>query len=569
MSVRSLVSCVFSAGVVASFVGLTQASAQASLVTPELTVRLMSRAGILQPEAAPSSAAIPITPLGSLWKLFVYAYQAETGRDEPDYTCRGQDPEEIFCCAPGGSIDRDLALAKSCAPYFSPARLAIDPFRWKSFWSSRLPHAPLWLIDLEKQKPETRVAVDELLKVLTEIRGEFTSFERIESAALGTVLRGTATPTLKTFGSTLRVKTFTWRDDATKEAPDADSQGFTGGFAGWLADGRAIWVSRAGHGRDAFQKDLEKLLQKEDASVATVDSGCVAVRYFDRYPIASVLPGGLHPRGQLKIRFKNGHLLSFHSDGSLAVNSSSDSVKVTAKLSVNEYVARVLDREVKTEPIEASRAFAIAIRTYLYQNSELKDGCRSIADSSHRQRVSPESASTAALKIARWSDGLVLEHVPRLRYHSTKPSAGVMAWSEATSLAASGYSSVEILKSAYPTGVIAFSSFLKKIECRPNLSVEKWISTQSKRWWRKLDREPGFERPDQLKVCAIEALNSGQMKRAFSFTSAQEMYVPRLASRDDEVSVLHEYLHIAFRGHPRGQDEKFVESMARLILEER
>ena len=40
-------------------------------------------------------------PLGSLWKLFVYAYQIDRGLPDPGYACTGQDREEVYCCKAG------------------------------------------------------------------------------------------------------------------------------------------------------------------------------------------------------------------------------------------------------------------------------------------------------------------------------------------------------------------------------------------------------------------------------------------------------------------------------------
>ena len=54
------------------------------------------------------------TPLGSLWKVFVYAWLVDTGAQEPAYECRGQSKEEVYCCTAGGKVERDQALVKSC-----------------------------------------------------------------------------------------------------------------------------------------------------------------------------------------------------------------------------------------------------------------------------------------------------------------------------------------------------------------------------------------------------------------------------------------------------------------------
>ena len=66
------------------------------------------------------------TPLGSLWKLFVYAYNKENSLSSPPYTCNGILNEEVFCCKKGENIDEDNALANSCGLFFSPYRLRIS-----------------------------------------------------------------------------------------------------------------------------------------------------------------------------------------------------------------------------------------------------------------------------------------------------------------------------------------------------------------------------------------------------------------------------------------------------------
>lgn len=499
------------------------------------------------------------TPLGSLYKLYVLAYLLETNQNESPYQCRGENPEEIFCCSPGESIERDVALAKSCSPYFSFSRLKISDSSWKKFWKEKAPLAPAWVWDQNKMKPETVVAVGDLLSTLASIRKSLSSFDRIEKATLGTVLYGTAANSLKTWGTSLRVKTFTWRDENTKDR--IDELGFTGGFAGWLQDGSAIWVSRAGYGRDAFQSELKSMVATH---ASKHDSGCVEVKYFDRYPIADLkLDNDKNPR-QFAVTFKNGNKVSFRTDGAMLVNRKGKKIFLTSKMTTNEYVARVLDREVSPNPVDAARAFAVAIRTYLYQNSKEIDGCLQISDSSHLQRVSPAPSTPESLAIAKWSDGLVLDRVNRLRYHTNRATENRMSWTQAKSLALSGYSMPEILKTAYPSGLISLES-LQSIVCDSNEEGARWISKQAARWKMRLNEEQGFEQPKSLKVC--KAPQDGRQPRVFSDLNSQEIYVPKIKSSDDEISIVHEYLHIAFRNHPRGQDEEYIEKLARSLQE--
>ena len=59
--------------------------------------------------SAPQATPLPRdteTPLGSVWKLFVYSYLVSRHINTPDYTCHGNDAEEVYCCTAGQSIDR-------------------------------------------------------------------------------------------------------------------------------------------------------------------------------------------------------------------------------------------------------------------------------------------------------------------------------------------------------------------------------------------------------------------------------------------------------------------------------
>ena len=55
----------------------------------------------------PQATALPHdaeTPLGSVWKLFVYSYLVSRRISTPDYTCHGNDAEEVYCCTAGNSF---------------------------------------------------------------------------------------------------------------------------------------------------------------------------------------------------------------------------------------------------------------------------------------------------------------------------------------------------------------------------------------------------------------------------------------------------------------------------------
>lgn len=556
------------------------ASAEMALCSVDQQIRTMS------PQDGAHTGPDPLTtPLGSLWKLYVFAYQVEQDLPESKYLCRGKDPEEIFCCQPGEAIGRNLALAHSCSPYFTQARARVSKNDWKLFWKKHVENAPTWLLELDRLQPEARVSVDQLLHSLLQMKKNLRHQSEIEAAAVGTVLDGTARGAVNTWGSLLRVKTFTWRDEqplirksqvqaqpqsSLQDSLPVDHLGFTGGFAGWLADGDAIWVSAAGHGSQNLQTDFQtELKDVVERHTQTTDGGCVDVKYFERYPIASISPLSERLVGPVQIKFRNGNTLHFNGDGSLLSQKTKQGFSVTARLSTNEYVARVLDREVQTAPLNAARAFAVAIRTFLKQNSTQVQDCRVALDSSHFQRVSPQSATPGALNIARWSEGLTLDHVPRLRYHSKQNSPNVMSWPQATHLALAGYTMTEILKIAYPGGDLVFGDTGLQPPCVEQPLLQKWVKEQSKLWRKHLQQEPGFEEPEHLKICQMQAQSTSSGRRVFARFNEEEIYVPHLKSREDEISILHEYLHIGFRNHPRARDEAFVESLAQTLVEEK
>ncbi len=81
----------------------------------------LSSSGVTKVSALPDSLT---TPLGSLWKLYVYAWLEDTHQPEQPYQCRGNSPEEVYCCQAGESITRDTALVRSCGLYFCAAAVA-------------------------------------------------------------------------------------------------------------------------------------------------------------------------------------------------------------------------------------------------------------------------------------------------------------------------------------------------------------------------------------------------------------------------------------------------------------
>ncbi|CUI08845.1 DUF2300 domain-containing protein [Massilia antarctica] len=503
-------------------------------------------------------------PLGSLWKLFVYVYAIDTKVPTPDYTCGGQKNEEVYCCAAGKSIGRDLALAQSCGLFFSPTRLMLTRRPWQQYWSERLGRAPAgeydWLADPSHLTPERLVSLRSLMVALAAI--PVASRTEAESALLHVVLGARGVNTASWFGGRLRVKTYSWHH------PQRTSERL-GGAAGWLADGTPLWFGGADTSSRILEKWAPRLAATLPSAAPRADAGCVVVDYFARYPINSVAagrsaatPGLLN--GPYQVRFENGRSLAFFSQNDMVLaRDAQGRIRLTGRFGVNEYVARVIDREGGTAAPEAAKALAVAARTYLQQNAQWAEGCQRIADSSATQRVSPQPASVEARAIANWTDQLVLSGV-NVRYHADTPSKDTMAWSQAVAQAGQGLRFDAILASAYARADLTTLSGGDSQQCVRLAGAEAWLARELPQWERMLRKEAGYETP--LEMPAVCQLARGT---PYSEQSRNRIYVRGLASREDRITLAHEFLHLGLRNHPRGQDEALVEQLARRMVDAR
>lgn len=512
-----------------------------------------------QPLTVPAS-----TPLGSLWKLFVFAYVAETGQSPPDYRCTGQNPQqEAYCCAPGESLGRDAALAKSCGLYFDPERLGLADRSWREFWQ-RQPQAPAWLVDLSKIQPGTVVSVSSLLAALDTISGMEGQARPQTMAALRRVLlEPRARPLLAAIGSSPRIKTWSWHDDNNRRI---------GGFAGWLADGTPIWLRGSGTSAQVIERAAPWLAawwRGLGPRTRVVDDACVKVRFFSRYPLQEVLldrqpaPAGAL-RGMVTAQFMNGQTLKFAADGDLSLSREGlPHPQIQGRFALNNYVARVVQREAAVQPPAAARALAVAARTYLVRHAGLAGGCYEIDDDSRTQRVSPHPPSPAALAVAEWSDGLVLSGVAG-RYHLHQAAPGQMAWRQAVQQAQAGLDWEAILRSAY--GAEGFAGFGlvgdgDAGECQPLAMAENWLRERQPVWRQHLSRIPGYEAPVPLpRVCRLEHGNP------YADIERGRIYATGIASPNERLTLAHEFLHFGLANHPRGRDEDYVEHTARRLL---
>ena len=503
----------------------------------------LSQTRLLSREPLPDTLQ---TPLGSVWKLFVYAWLVDTGAREPAYECRGQSKEEVYCCTAGGKVERDQALVKSCGLYFEPARLGISAAHWRAYWQAR--QAPQWLLDLPSLQPATRVPVAELIQMLAAMPAQ----DQARRVLLDVVLSAADGNVMGELGSRLRVKTWSWLGDQ-----DAASR--QGGFAGWTTDGTPIWAG----GRGTSQRVLRDYAPALAAVVSVqwpVDAGrCVEVSLFSRYPLKRVLSGNrevaagpLH--GDYRVEFANGNQLDIHSDGELFLVKD----KLVARLDREEYVARVLQREATPEPAEAAKALAVAIRTYLLQNATRNGECLSIDDSSQRQRVAPRPASIDARGVAAWTSDLVLAG-SSVTYHSDQPGPDKLSWQQAVEQANAGQRYDAILLHAYPRASLSrWDNPVASCEALP--AAQDWLQKQRRGWRPRLESEVGYNEVSTFAVCRLA------FGRPYVDRERQRIYVRGVLSLQDRLDLTHEYLHLAFEAHPNGQDETYIEGLARHLL---
>jgi uncharacterized protein YfaQ (DUF2300 family) len=514
-------------------------------------------AGSPAPQQAPSGLPA-VTPLGSSWKVFVYAYLAETQAREAPYRCSAQrapGSDDGYCCEPGTSVDRNTALARSCGPYFAPQRLRIPASEWRSFWAQK--QAPRWLQELAHLEPSTTVPVPELLAALGAVppQGRQAAREALASVATrnDTVLAA--------WGSGPRYKTWSWSVDGQPR----------GGATGWLLDGTPFWLGARGTSQTVLAahapwaaQHLPMPLQPDATHLSA--QPCVDVHFFQRYPLRQVFKGSTPApagpmQGRYRLAFANGTQLVMQGSAGMHLRRPDGAPpEIDGRLPLEAYVARVVDREGQAQPAAAARALAVAARTYVLQNAAEAQACRRMPDDSRTQRVSPNPPSAGAQAAAAFTDGLVLAGSP-IRYHRDQAQPGVMAWTDAVQRAEAGAGFVDILRTSYPRSAWASSGGSTAGNCRALPDATAWLLSAQARWQPLLRAEVGFEPVPAVQVCELQ-MGSPHADQRRSLIRIREW-----RSREGRVTLLHEYLHLAFRHHPRGQDEAFVEAWAQRLAD--
>lgn len=492
------------------------------------------------------------TPLGSLWKLYVYAWLEDNQQPERPYQCSGEENEEVYCCNAGESIMRDKALVRSCGLYFSPQRLGINPHAWQQYWQTR--KAPHWLQQLASLQPQTRVPVHQLLQTLEQLPAQ----QKARTVLLDVVLDASKQSLAGAFGSRLRVKTWSW-------FADNDPQSRQGGFAGWLSDGTVLWAQGQGTSKTVLDQHAAVLNTVLPLTSTGEGGECVVVDLFSRYPLkqindrqGAVVENTGQLNGRYKVAFANGNHQGLTSHGELYLERSKQGWHLIARLNREEYVARVLEREAKSEPLEAAKAMAVAIRTYLLQSAERGTDCLRITDSSATQRVSASPAGKEAKAIAAWTQDLVLAGVD-VNYHLHRATKNTLAWSEAVEQANKGMRYDAILAAAFPQASMSRWNN-PQASCQPIARAELWIKSQQPHWRMRLNNEPGYDELNRFAVCRLPA------GYPFVDRTQKRLYIRNFFTLQDRLDLTHEYLHLAFDGYPSGMDEQYIENLTRHLL---
>lgn len=499
------------------------------------------------------------TPLGSIWKLFVYSYLKDQNIQAPDYVCTGAaslKSEELYCCDKGEKINQTQALVQSCGLFFQPTRLNITNTKWQNYWKKK--NAPLWLQNLKTATSEhTEVKVPELLQALNTIP------TTVKNDASQTLLlnftSGRLQAALPIAGTGLRIKTFTM--------PDPQNKGTRiGGGTGWLADGTPIWLVSSGGSPQAINK-LAPKIQTIIQSHPPKSNECVNVSFFANYPIIKVetLQGKPAPygllQGQFRVLFQKGTSIIIESNNDINhYRNKQKQILLIGKMGLNQYVARVLDREAATQPKAAAWALSIAIRSYLLQEAQERSGaCVQIDDSTKKQRVSPRPATASALRIAEATDQLVLSGAP-IFYHLDKKQPQSLSWQQAVIDANKGQSFIQILATAYPKSSLTVQGQDANSSCKALPNIQKWLEHAKPKWHQQLRKEAGFEPPRVTPtVCLLEK------GKPYSDQKLGRIYIRQSYTEQTAITLAHEYLHFVFPHHPNGQNETYIENMARRL----
>jgi uncharacterized protein YfaQ (DUF2300 family) len=164
----------------------------------------------------------------------------------------------------------------------------------------------------------------------------------------------------------------------------------------------------------------------------------------------------------------------------------------------------------------------------------------------------------AARAVAAWTADVVLAG-EAVNYHLDTPGPNRLVWHDAVAQANSGMRFDAILRQALPRNSLA--SWQKPASaCETLADAEDWLKSRLPRWRERLDSEPGYAETSAFSVCRLQAGNPHVDK------NSRRIFVRSVLSQQDRLDITHEYLHLAFEAYPSGQDENYIEHLARRLL---
>ncbi len=122
-----------------------------------------------------------------------------------------------------------------------------------------------------------------------------------------------------------------------------------------------------------------------------------------------------------------------------------------------------------------------------------------------------------------------------------------------------GLDFVAILARAYPLSSLQSGTTHNLSDCQPLQQAQNWLTRQQRLWQARLQREPGFE-PTSPVVCLLK------QGRPYADRQLGRLYVRPLSNQEGQIALCHEYLHLAFAHHPDGDDETYIEQLARSLV---
>ena len=182
----------------------------------------------------------------------------DTHQPEQPYQCRGNSPEEVYCCQAGESITRDTALVRSCGLYFARSGCILAQMCGGQYWQQR--QAPAWLASLTTLKPETSVTVKSLLDSLATLPAQ----NKAQEVLLDVVLDEAKIGVASMLGSRVRVKTWSWFADDR-----------TGNPSGWFCRLVNRWYTpQWATGSGTSKTVLTRYATVLNRGFASADAGC-------------------------------------------------------------------------------------------------------------------------------------------------------------------------------------------------------------------------------------------------------------------------------------------------------